>query len=199
MFLQFQKSSAADKDESLLWDKMREGEREALNSLFRRYYRCLLSYGINLVSDRELVRDGIQKLFLKLWNKRQSLSTPQSVKGYLYVSLRRILLAQVKSRRAREKRNKSYMELLFKDSGNIEDTIIDGETASSVKQYVAEAIQSLPPRQKEALYLRFHDGLTNKEIAEIMDIAYQSVRNHISKAIREIRRHAPDTCCLPKL
>lgn len=199
MFLQSQNSSSSDEDESRLWQDLLNGNKEALNSLFRMYYGGLLNYGTKLVADRELVKDAIQKLFLKLWNKRQSLSKPQSVKSYLYVSLRRIVLARVKKRKARDERNQSYMDSVFRQSSNIEEAIIRGESQTYKKKRLAEAIPELSPRQKEALYLRFYDGLTNKEIALVMDIAHQSVRNHISKALGKIRQHMPDSFSFPQI
>jgi len=199
MFLQSQNSSSSDEDESRLWQDLMNGNKEALNSLFRMYYGGLLNYGTKLVADRELVKDAIQKLFLKLWNKRQSLSKPQSVKSYLYVSLRRIVLARVKKLKARDERNQSYMDSVFQQSSNIEEAIIRGESQTYKKKRLAEAIPELSPRQKEALYLRFYDGLTNKEIALVMDIAHQSVRNHISKALGKIRQNMPDSFSFPQI
>lgn len=199
MFLSFQNNRDTEKDESQLWQSLTNGNRNALDSLFRSYYPRLLNYGVKLVSDRDLVKDAIQKLFLKLWKKRKSLSQPESVRSYLFVSLRRIILARVKRQKAREERNKSYSDAAFRRSFNIEEVIIAGETRTQQKQLLARAFRELSPRQKEALYLRFYDGLRNKEIAEVMDITHQSVRNHISEAIQKIKRHLPSQFAIPEI
>lgn len=187
MFLQPSNSDNGSIDETLLWEELLDGKREALDALFRAYYNPLLNYGIKLVPDRESVKDGIQKLFLKLWRKRRFLSKPESIKAYLFVSLRRILMEQVEREKARNRRNKNYVDSLFKESFNIEDHIIANEVEAYKEKALIKAIQKLSPRQKEALYLRFYDGLTNKEVAEVMGITHQSVRNHISEAIQKIK------------
>lgn len=189
MASQFRNSSATQNNESRLWEGLIDGNREALNNLFRIYFENLLNYGIKLAGDQELVKDAIQKLFYKLWKSRQSLSKPASIKSYLFVSLRRILLAKIKREKAREKRNKLYMDAAFSYSFSIENEIITKETRNQDTQVLLKAIQKLSPRQKEALYLRFYDGLTNKEVAEVMEISHQSVRNHISEAIQSIKLH----------
>lgn len=199
MFLQFQNNQGAKKDESQIWSSLIDGNREALDTLFRCYYGRLLNYGIKLVRQRALVKDAIQKLFLKLWNKRESLSQPESIKSYLFVSMRRILLAKVERQNARSERDQSYVDSTFRESFNIEEFIIADETQSQQKKMLARAIQELSPRQKEALYLRFYDGLQNKEIAEVMDIAHQSVRNHISEAIQSIKHHLPASFTFSKI
>lgn len=192
MFRQIPNSDAANK-EDLLWQKLLEGRRKALDDLFRLYYGPLLNYGIKLVADRELVKDAIQKLFLKLWNKRQSLSRPRSIKSYLYVSMRRILLGKVEKRKSRKRRNKSYLESKPSVSFAVEEAIVAGEHQIEQRKVLAKAVAKLSPRQKEALYLRFYDGLTNKEVADVMDIAHQSVRNHISEAIQKLKFYIPDS------
>lgn len=199
MFLQFQNNRHTEKDESQVWQSLTNGKREALDTLFRSYYGRLLNYGIKLVPNRVLVKDAIQKLFLKLWDKRQSLSKPKSVRSYLFVSMRRILLSKVKRQKAREERNLAYTESEFRESFNIEEVIIAGETRTQQEQVLANAIQKLSPRQKEALYLRFYDGLKNEEIADVMDIAHQSVRNHISEAIQKIKVHLPSSFTFPEI
>jgi RNA polymerase sigma factor (sigma-70 family) len=50
-----------------------------------------------------------------------------------------------------------------------------------------EALLSLTHRQKEAVYLKFYNGLTNDEISEVMQVNKQSVYNHISKAIQKMQ------------
>jgi RNA polymerase sigma-70 factor (ECF subfamily) len=186
-------------EEAELWQDLIAGNRDALDTLFRSYYAPLLNYGMRLVTNRDLVKDAIQKLFLKLWDQRRSLSRPESIKSYLFVSIRRILLARLKRQRARDKRNRAYSQDMPCTSFNIEDDIIAGETQIRQKKELAQAICQLSPRQKEALYLRFYDGLRNKEIAEVMAITHQSVRNHISEAIKAIQRYLPSSSSLPHL
>ncbi|MCW9706478.1 RNA polymerase sigma factor [Fodinibius salsisoli] len=170
-----------------LWESLCEGNRKALNQLFRLFYEPLYDYGIKLVSDPEVVKDGIQKLFLRLWKRREALSQAQSVKAYLLFSLRRILLRIKKSHKTRIKRNKHYLDKTFSRSFSTEEIVIEKELEREKKEKLLEAINALNGRQKEALFLRYYHGLSNGEIAHVMDINRQSVRNHLSRALKSLR------------
>jgi RNA polymerase sigma-70 factor (ECF subfamily) len=170
-----------------LWESLCEGNQKALNKLFRLYYESLYDYGIKFIADSEVVKDGIQKLFLRLWRRHKALSQAQSVEAYLLFSLRRILLRMKKNRRSRIKRNKLYLDKTFSSSFSAEEIIISGELKEEKKKKLLEAINALNGRQKEALFLRYYHGLSNSEIAHVMDINRQSVRNHLSRAIKSLR------------
>src|SRR5699024_7927007 len=170
-----------------LWDSLGTGDREALNALFRIYYSALFSYGVKLIADKELVKDGIQKLFLRLWRTHDSLGRAQSVENYLLYSLRRILLRNIKKHKNRLERNRTYIDELFSDSFLMEEIEINLDLEDRKKRKLLNAINTLNGRQKEALFLRYYHGLTNREIADVMEINVQSVRNHLHRAIKSLR------------
>ena len=58
----------------------------------------------------------------------------------------------------------------------------------TIKKRIAEAMTSLSPRQREIIYLKFYNNLDYDELAEILDINYQSVVNHIHKAMLKLRK-----------
>ncbi|HLR24226.1 MAG TPA: sigma-70 family RNA polymerase sigma factor [Fodinibius sp.] len=175
------------KDSVQLWDSLCTGDREALNALFRIYYSALFSYGVKLIADKELVKDGIQKLFLRLWRTHDSLGRAQSVENYLLYSLRRILLRNIKKHKNRLERNRTYIDELFSDSFLMEEIEINLDLEDRKKRKLLNAINTLNGRQKEALFLRYYHGLTNREIADVMEINVQSVRNHLHRAIKSLR------------
>lgn len=177
------KGQSSDK----LWESLCAGNRKALNQLFRLYYESLYDYGIKLIGDSEIVKDGIQKLFLRLWRSHNTLSQAQSAEAYLLFSLRRILFRIKKRHRARLERNKTYLDEVFSESFSAEEIIVKIELEREKKAELLDAINSLNGRQKEALFLRYYHGLSNGEIARVMDINRQSVRNHLSRAIKSLR------------
>jgi RNA polymerase sigma-70 factor (ECF subfamily) len=175
------------RNEIRLWKLMLDGEKEGLDGLFRLYYAPLIDYGVKIVVSEEEVKDAIQELFLKLWRIREALTTPQSVKGYLLVSLRRILLREAERKRNRGERNRMYINNDFSAAFTKEDLIITDEIEQEQKEGLVQAINQLNGRQKETLYLRYYHGLTNQEIAEVMGINRQSVKNNLSRALANVR------------
>ncbi|MDZ7689958.1 MAG: sigma factor [Balneolaceae bacterium] len=82
-----------------LWGKFIDGDLDAWEQIFQRYYSDLYGYGLKLTSRRELTKDAIHQLFVQLWDRRNYLSEVESVKAYLLASLRRSLLKKLNKRR----------------------------------------------------------------------------------------------------
>ncbi|SMO53840.1 RNA polymerase sigma factor [Gracilimonas mengyeensis] len=170
-----------------LWVEVISGNRKALSDLYCYSYSHLYKYGYKIYPDNALVKDGIQELFLNIWDKRQNLSEAKSVKSYLFSSLRRILLRRLQKMRNRTKRNHDYNQDSFEQIYNIEELLIHFETERHKKEQLMVALRALTKRQKEAIYLKFYSGLSNNEISEVMNLNKQSVYNHISKAISRMQ------------
>jgi len=173
--------------EIYLWRSLCQGEKKALDELFRLYYTPLFDYGIKIISDEDQVKDAIQELFLKMWKRHDCLATPDSVQAYLLVSMRRILLRSLKRERNRYERNRKYIDNTFAVSFSKEDLMIRYEIAEEKKEQLVQAINQLNSRQKEALFLRYYHGLTNPEIADVMKINHQSVKNNLYRALKNVR------------
>ena len=170
-----------------LWLKSINGDRNALSKLYCYSYSDLYKYGYKIYPDNALVKDGIQELFLNIWGNRNSLSQANSVKSYLFSSLRRVLLRRLQKNRNQAVRNRTYEQNSFEQIFNCEELLIHFETEHYKKQKLMEALRLLTKRQKEAVYLKFYSGLSNNEISKIMDLNKQSVYNHISKAINRMQ------------
>ncbi|MDZ7692329.1 MAG: sigma-70 family RNA polymerase sigma factor [Balneolaceae bacterium] len=170
-----------------LWCMLQDGKREALDELFRKFYTSLFNYGIKITPNADLVKDAIQELFYKIWSKHASLSNPESIKAYLLISLRRILLRNIDKGRNWGERNLQYLNSIFSTNFSKQDLIIRKELEKEKKELLVNALNELNSRQKEALFLRYYHGLTNHEIASVMGINYQSVKNNLSRALKSLR------------
>ncbi|SHF69364.1 RNA polymerase sigma factor, sigma-70 family [Fodinibius roseus] len=171
-----------------LWTSFTEDNREAFSVLFLRCYERLFRYGMHFASNEDTVKDGIQKLFFRLWKKRSKLTCPQSVDGYLYVSLRRILLRQKERQQSRQERNIAFMEEELDHIFSMEELIIFKEERKKRQELFLKALQQLTPRQKEALLLRVDSGMSNGEISKIMEISDKRVRNLIYEATKRLKK-----------
>ncbi|MEX0719295.1 MAG: sigma-70 family RNA polymerase sigma factor [Balneolaceae bacterium] len=174
-------------DWNKLWEESRTGNSESLSKIFCYTYSQMFNYGYKIVQDEDIVKDCIQELFMNLWYNRNEVSEAHSVKSYLLSSLRRIIFRRLKKQINRTKRNYEYSRDMFAEMYNVEELMIHFETKEKQKQQLLEALQALSKRQKEAVYLKFFNGLSNSEISEVMELNKQSVYNHISKAIQKMQ------------
>lgn len=169
------------------WQKFAAGgTAAAFRAVFEYYYQPLYGYGVKLCRRPEVVKDGIHELFKNLWERRHDLTHIRSPKVYLFVSLRRTIRKAIKKQR----RTTSEGTQRRGDDGMYfgrEELIIRDETTVQQKKNLRQALNQLPDRQKEVVYLHYYHGLSYREITQILSIKRQSVRNHIYRAMQTLR------------
>lgn len=172
-----------------LWHKLREGHEPAFVELMRRYHMPLVSFARKLTPDAALVEDAIQDLFIDLWTHRQTLSQTTAVRPYLLASLRRRLVRSLHRDRWLQATAPDDLDTTFLVQFSIEESLIETETQQQQLRQLNYLLNRLPARQREALYLKFYQNLTNEQIAEVMHIGYQSATNMIHRALVFLRQH----------
>lgn len=173
-----------------LWKLFLEGDKEALSVFYRHNYRKLYSYGISLGMDSELIDDIIQELFVKLYTRPQLIKDFSTIQAFLYAAVRNAFVNH-------EKQRKKYLYLdefeNFELPYFVENTQIeDEEELKALKEKIHRIINSLTPRQKEIIYLRFLHQKEYEEIARIMDMSEQAARNLTYRAMEKIRKENND-------
>lgn len=163
------------------WQLLRQGKREALGYLFKYFYNDLYQYALTMLSEPSNAQDHLQQCFLKLWEKRSSLPSSVNVKAYLLQSLRFSVIDQIRRDKTSSKKLLDFY-IINQIKGDAQ------ENASSLKlEKLKEALQQLSSVQKEIIYLRFYNQVPYTEIAEIIGMKYQSVRNAAHRAIKKLR------------
>ena len=175
------------RDDNALWGRFQDGDAEALKAIFLDHYDPLFRYGLKLTHDEELVKDCLQELFYKLWKNRQHLDGVQMIRPYLYKACRRILTDALASRNRKQKALARQYPL---DTGIIfsrEDFLIEQQHLQEQRHKLLHALNQLPARQREAIYLRFFGGMDYEKVAQVMDINTQSVRNLVYQACKNLK------------
>ena len=176
------------KTDQEIWSDLKEGKQSALESIYNKHIDYLLQYGAKFSRDTLLVEDCVHDLFFDLWRNRSGLSMTNSIRAYLLVALRRSIIKR-SQKRQKQFSDKEPEEFNFKAELAIDEVIIQGEISAEQAAQLNQAIQDLSSRQREVLYLKYFQEVPYEEIAEIMDIGYQSVRNLVSSAIKALRKH----------
>ena len=168
-----------------IWRSFKEGDKTAFAALYRFYAGALLNYGSKISRDRTLVEDSIQDLFFELWNTRERITEPNSIKLYLFKALRYKIQRNTKSNDFTNTLDVDLFENLASPSH--ESKLIRFEVQSQQMENLRTLIQQLPKRQQEAINLRYYHDFSNEEIARIMGVNYQSAANFIFLAIRKLK------------
>lgn len=174
-------------DDNVLWNLLIQGNQSALTVIYKKYYALLLNYGLKYTSDKEIIKDCIHDLFIKIYNNTKLSLTTSNVRVYLLIALKNILFNKLIKQ---EKETELLGNLLFDLPNN--DDLFDkmfpqNDHNLSLALELRKAIFQLPEHQKKVLYLRYIKNLSHKEIAEIMEINAQSSMNLANRAIQKLR------------
>lgn len=170
-------SKATEENESL-WQQFKEGDLTAFDSLIKRHYAALLSYGLRFSKDRELLKDTVHDAFVALWQNRHLLNPEKNPKYYLFTIFRNQLTKSLKNLYLLDE---TSFDNFSEES--IETQIIQSEESAKIQ----DLIKKLPIRHQEALHLRFFEELDNEQIAELMHVNKQSVANLIYGGLKMLR------------
>ena len=173
-----------------LWNQLRLGDEEAFSSLFERYYSTRVNYGKTLMTGEDRVKDCVQDVFVNIWRYRYKLNEAIVVKAYLLSSVRK-QIARLHHREHIFSNIKNIDSLEFLFDFSIEDRLIADETTAKKVEQLNKSINQLSDRQKEAIYLRYHQGLSVEQVAEVLNLNYQSTKNLLHRAILQLRRDFP--------
>jgi RNA polymerase sigma-70 factor (ECF subfamily) len=169
-----------------LWESFLSGDRQAFSEIYNRHYGDLFAYGMKILDNREVVKDCIHDLFVKIYTHRNNLSTTVNISFYLLRSLRNIIQNTLRD-------SISYKDLSDVPFSPVEDddltddffSLSDADRANQLK--LLEILKTLSDRQREIIHLRFAEELSLEEIAGILHINYQSVKNLLNRTLSKLR------------
>ena len=161
------------------------GNMAAFSQLYDLHINILFNYGLKLTIDKELLKDCIHDIFVKLYTKKDELGTIDNLKSYLFISL--------KNKLCDELRKRMYMSDTAIEDVNavaptdVEDDYMEEEQRKNEFSLVKRLLDQLSPRQREALTLYYIEEKKYEDISEIMNMNYQSVRNLMHRGLTKLR------------
>jgi RNA polymerase sigma-70 factor (ECF subfamily) len=178
-------------DETIL-ERIREGDRDALAVLFRRYARPVRNVGQRILRDKAEADDLVQEVFLYIHRKSALFD---SSKGSASSWIVQVAYTQALLRRRRLKSQGFYLSGITDkpvecdhrvDKGAHYDQTVEGLFGRNGWRKVLE---SLTEDQRETLRLHFFEGHTFEEIAVKLGQSYGNVRNHHYRGLEKVRKH----------
>lgn len=157
-----------------------QGNEVAFAHLFDKYWKTLSNTAFKVLKDRDAAHDIVQEFFVEIWTKRGSLSV-EHVSSYLHTAVKYKVINYIH-------KNKVPMDSLdfvddFKSLNTTEEFLDLKELDELLKKSIAE----LPPQCSIVFRMSRFDYMSNKEIAEKLNLSVRTVENHIAQAIRILK------------
>lgn len=168
------------------WTAFVAGDERVFEQVYNTFYDVLYNYGCKYTSNTELVEDAVQDLFVRFWKNRATLNEPPSLKNYLFKAFRNHMFDQLKA-------DGKYVtddfgdQHLFEAVPSPEDAHVAGERADAMERRLTYAMKRLSDRQREAIFLRFYEGFSYVDIAELMGITVKATYKLMARSIDAMR------------
>lgn len=169
-------------EERSLFKKVQNGDVKSLEVLFDRYYNVLCNFAYLFLKNEECAKEIVSELFIKIWQKRGEIIIRESLKSYLYKSVKNAVISK--------KRKEKKTERLMEDSDISNPEFITPETLllrKELEEKVNQLFSDLPLKSGLVFRMKRIDGLRYKEISKILNISEKTVENHMGNAIKKIK------------
>jgi RNA polymerase sigma-70 factor, ECF subfamily len=154
-------------------------------ALFQVNYQPLCTTSFRIVQDKDIAEDIVQDIFIKLWERRETLVIETSLKAYLIRSTINQSLNYLKKYRNTLEREFAFGAEIGAESNVTEDTVLFRELSKKAEQ----AISALPEGCRLVFVLSRHEQLSYREISARLNISVKTVENQMSRALRHLRRY----------
>uniref|UniRef100_UPI00321678D8 RNA polymerase sigma factor n=1 Tax=uncultured Draconibacterium sp. TaxID=1573823 RepID=UPI00321678D8 len=174
-------------DQIAEWNQfIKDGDLNALSQIYFHYYDFLYTYGLKHTSEKQVVEDVIQDVFIKLIGHRNDIGEVINLSGYLLVTFRHELFLRL-SKQKKIILTDKVPEETFDYFKSPEQNISEKETMVFTQRVIKKCIGNLTPKQQEIIYLRFESEIEYEEIAEILNISVDSCYKSVYRSIKILR------------
>ena len=142
--------------------------------LFREYYKPLVVWATTFLHDTQRAEDIVQDFFVKLWEKPYSALLPETLKSYLFTSIRNLALNQLdKIDPLRRACDVAYCDSPWNEYDNFEDEV-----------------EKLTPRAQDVIRKIYLEGMKYKDVADELGISVATVNSILVRALKKLRQRS---------
>ena len=160
-------------------DRIRAGDMDAFEALYRTYWQRLYTFAFRYVGSKEEAEDVAQEVFYRIWRGRERWVPAGAVRGYLYLSVRN-------AARDRLARAAVAQRWRLRQVGTTTETQPD-VAAAELTASVEHALADLPPKRSAVCKLRLIDGLSYAQIADRLGISEKTVETQLARGLKFLR------------
>ena len=167
----------AQRSDNELIDMLRRGDQAAFNVIYERYCATLYRTAMRILEDNDLAKDVVQEAFISLFEK-SGRTAILNLHAYLCQVVKYQCFMQLRAGKISEKHLSQMNTIIV--SNELEQEL-DGRELQAI---LDESIATLPEKCREVFCLSRFESLSNKKIAERLNISHKTVENQITKALK---------------
>ena len=166
-----------------LLNRLASGEAEAFTSLYRHYYQRIYYYAKTFLPDKNDAEDITADTFIKLWNRRDSFQSINSITSFLHITARNSCFDYLRHHKIiAEKQADIIKQIELQSDADLY------RTKEELLKLVEKEVNKLSARMKQIFYMSFNEGLTPAQIAETLKLSVQTVSNQKTALLKILKR-----------
>lgn len=162
---------------------LKRNEEQSFRNVYDKYNKTVYAIALKYLKEKSLARDAVHDVFIQLWEYRQNLDEQQSLKGFLVTSTKNHVLNMIRNKKRDNEKNERYSRLKPLSQNRTFSKL----TLKNYKQVFQNCLKKLPDGKREIFELKMNKGITNKKIAEKLDISVNTVKSQYYKASKFIK------------
>lgn len=172
-----------------VFQRIKNGDQQAFELLYRRYFATLCGFANKFLHDNELAEETVQEVFLNIWKNRKDLKTNHSEKSYLFQAIQNRSFNQLDKLKNRDK-YQDVLKVAYSDVDefNAHDSLLAKELSDKIDQ----SIKKLPEQCRNIFMMSRHEGKKYREIADDLNISVKTVETQMNRALKSLRTDLKD-------
>ncbi|MDE7403076.1 MAG: sigma-70 family RNA polymerase sigma factor [Muribaculaceae bacterium] len=172
-----------------------QGSNEAFDTLLKRHQDRIFNYIFRIIKNEDIANDIFQETFVKAIQTIRQGRYTENGKFPAWISriAHNLIIDYYRQEKSENHQSSDLTDIDVLNRKELcEETIEDVLVAEQIKQDVRYLIEELPPLQREVLKMRYYQGLSFKEIAEITNVSINTALGRMRYAILNLRRIAQE-------
>ncbi|MDH5674478.1 MAG: sigma-70 family RNA polymerase sigma factor [Myxococcales bacterium] len=165
--------------ESELMQRVAAGDTRAYRTLSDHFLDKIVAHGARLLGDPAEAEEVAQETFLRLWQGAARWRPEARLSTWLFKVAQRLCID-----RLRRRREVGPDAIDRQEAGDRPSALL---MRKQLAERVSQALLALPERQRAAISLAHYEGMTNPEVAEVLEISVEAVESLLARARRSLR------------
>jgi RNA polymerase sigma-70 factor (family 1) len=170
-------------DEQLL-HQLAQDSAYAFQLIFDRYRNHIYRVALSFLKTPAAAEEVVQDVFIKLWYHRKNLTEIQSLESWLFVVAKNVTLNQIKKNAHEWIARNKYSNQHPESECSTEQTV----DLHEYQAWLNQALSKLPEQQRKVYQMARMDGLSYKEIADVLNLSPLTVKKHMARALEYLRK-----------
>lgn len=165
-------------NDNILVTKILQNDEEAFKALYNRYSKKIYFFSLKYLGNNVEAEELVQSVFINVWENRESLDATNSIKNYIYKAAVNYIYNYLRKKAIRAR----FIESEINKGEIISNLTYEQIYFHDTKRLVSSIVETLPSQQQKIFQLSRNKGLTNKEIANKLDLSVRTIENQIYRA-----------------